>query len=211
MKLRLGILALVATLTACGSSAASSGTAASSASRHCGPTGASTLASSSQARVYSWHGGVFGCSFAGGRTFRLGSAARSIRESQVTPAAVAGNDAAYGLSDFGVDTVRAGVVVRRLTDGKQLQDFPATNRNVAEGFQAVRSLAVKSDGSVAWIGAVRSIRGGQGLIEVHAAAASASTDELLDSGAGIDPTSLRLHGSTLTWKHGATTRHASLR
>jgi hypothetical protein len=33
---------------------------------------------------------------------------------------------------------------------------------------------------------------------------------LLDSGTGIVPTSLRLHGSTLSWRDGASTRTATL-
>jgi len=153
---------------------------------------------------------VFGCSFARGRSFRLGSATRSIQESRVDPVAVAGNYAAYGLSNFGVDTVRTDVVVRRLSDGTRLADFPATRAAVAEGFQSVGSLAVRSDGAVGWIGSERSImRRGQS-IEVHSAGAAASADRVLDSGSQVVPQSLRLHGSLLTWKHGAATRHATL-
>ncbi len=207
MKARAGIVALVM-LAACGSSAASPGT--SPAPPRCGPPSATTLASSSQARVYSSHAGVFGCSFAQGRSFRLGGSARSIRGARAQPVALAGTDAGYGSSDFGVDTVRTQVVVRRLTDDKRLADFPASRAVGAESFQSVGSIAVKSDGAVAWIGLVHSI-GGRGVIEVHAADASAGTDHVLDSGAQIVTPSLRLHGSTLTWQHGAATRHATLR
>jgi hypothetical protein len=155
---------------------------------------------------------VFGCSFSGSRSFRLGSAARSIRESRVSPVAVAGNYAAYGLSNFGVDTVRTDLVVRRLTDGKQLRDFPAVRTGVVEGFQMVGSLAIKSDGAVAWIGTEHSIIGhGRALTEVHVAVASASADRVVDSGPQVVSDSLRLHGSTLSWKHGTEIRHAALR
>jgi hypothetical protein len=154
---------------------------------------------------------VFGCSFAHGRSFRLGRATRTIRESRVATVALAGVDAAYALSNFGIDTVMADVVVRRLTDGKQLRAFPATRVGVPEGFRSVGSIAVKSDGAVAWIGVVRSIIGRRGAIEVHAADASASEDRQLDSGSQIVPQSLRLQGSTLSWRHGAATRHATLR
>jgi hypothetical protein len=169
------------------------------------------VASSLSARVYSWHGGVFGCSFAGGRSFRLGNVARSLREARVQPVVVAGSNAAFGLSSFGVDTGSTQVVVRRLTDGKRLKGFPATRAFVVEDFQTVGSLAARSDGAVAWIGVVRSIVGGRQAIEVHAADGSASTDRVLDTGAQIVPGSLQLHGSTLTWRHGAATRHATLR
>jgi hypothetical protein len=233
MRLRLWMVALLVSLAACGSSAASSppspgpppseaqssgtpspssGTTSGPGAQHCGPAAATTLATGHQARVYSWHGGVFGCSFARGRPFRLGSAARSIREAKVTPVALAGIEVAYGLSKFGIDTVRTDVVVRRLSDSKQLADFPATVAGVVEGFQSVGSLAVKSDGAVAWIGLERSIIGGhRSVIEVRAADAPDTTSRLLDSGPDIGTQSLRLHGSTLTWSHGAATRHATLR
>ncbi len=182
----------------------------------CGPVGAPTLASGSQARVYSRHGEVYGCSFVHGRSFRLGSTARSLHESRVQPIVVAGADVAYGLASFGVDTVNATVVVRRLTDGKQLVDLSATRSGVVEGFESVTSLALTRSGAVAWIGVARSIVAHRQVIEVHAADAtasasgSASGDRLLDSGPQVAPASLRLHGSTLTWQHGSATRHATL-
>jgi len=213
---RLGIAALLVVLASCGSSAAAPGgspasPSATTSARHCGPSGATTLASSSQARVYSSGGGVYGCSFAAGRSFRLGSAARSLHEGRVAPVVLAGSDVAYGLATFGVDTGRTGVVVRRLTDGTQLADFASTQAGVVEGFQSIGSLVVKRDGAVAWIGVERSIVGSRQVVEVHGAPAGASTDRLLGSGAQIAPSSLRLHGSTLTWRDGGATRHATLR
>jgi hypothetical protein len=63
---------------------------------------------------------------------------------------------------------------------------------------------------VAWIGQTSSIISrGRELIEVHAAAGG--HDSVLDSGAGIDPRSLQLHGSTLTWHHDGATRRTTLR
>jgi hypothetical protein len=62
---------------------------------------------------------------------------------------------------------------------------------------------------VAWIGEGGSvIRRGTSDIEVHKADARGSA--LIDSGQGIDVRSLRLHGSTLTWRGGGRTRSASL-
>jgi hypothetical protein len=214
MKARAAALALLVVLAACGSSAASpststSGTTPAPAAGHCGPAAAATLASSNRARVYLWHGFVYGCSFSGTRSFRLGSATRGVRESQANPVAVAGDVVAYGLSSFGVDTVRTAVDVRRLTDGKSLGSFPVTHAGVVEGIESVGSLVVKAGGAVAWIGVARSVIGGRHAIEVHAAGASAATDKVLDSGPQIVPNSLRLRGSTLTWRDGTATRHAS--
>jgi hypothetical protein len=158
---------------------------------------------------------VYGCSFVHGRSFRLGSSAGSFHEARVQPVVVAGTDAAYGLANFGVDTVSASVVVRRLTDGRQLAEFAATRSGLVEGFESVPSLALESTGAVAWIGVAHSIVARREVIEVHAAGSAAgagpgSSDRVLDSGPQIVPTSLRLRGSTLTWRHGATTRHATL-
>jgi hypothetical protein len=153
---------------------------------------------------------VYGCSVQRGRTFRLGHATRSISESRVGPVAVAGNDAAYGLSNFGVDTVRTSVEVRRLTDGAVLQDLPASSSAGPEFFQQVGSVVVKADGAVAWIGSESSIISrGHGVIEVRAVDAGGA--RMLDSGQGIDSTSLRLRGSTLSWRHNGVTHHGTLR
>lgn len=205
MKLRPWIVALLV-LASCGSSEAMPvrGT--------CGPTGARTLAANGRVRVYVLGQTVYGCSAARSRSFRLGSVSRSIRQAEAAPVAVAGELAAYGLSNFGVDTVRASVVVRRLTDGKTLKQLPVTRAAGAETFESVGSLAVKANGAVAWIGSEHSIGAGRrSSIEVHAAGAAAGVDRVLDSGPNIKPASLRLHGSRLSWVNRGRTRHATLR
>ncbi len=179
------------------------------ASTDCGPASAKTLAGNGHARVYALGQAVYGCSVARGRSFRLGHVARSISESRVGPVAVAGDLAAYCLTRFGIDTVRATVVVRRLTDGTELKELGATRAVGAEAFESVGSVVVMANGAVAWIGTEHSIVGGRrSSIEVHAAGAGG--DRVLDSGARIDPTSLRLHGAELSWTDGGATRHATL-
>ena len=71
------------------------------------------------------------------------------------------------------------------------------------------SLALKSNGAVAWIGAVSSVIGGRSAVEVHKADSNRPA-VLLDTGAGIVPNSLGLHGSRLFWRHGAAARTATL-
>jgi hypothetical protein len=209
VRVRALIVALLGALTVFGPSAASG---RSPAPPRCGPVAAPTIASSGQARVYAWEGGVYGCSFAHGRAFRLGNTAEALHQSRVQLVVVAGADAAYALASAGVDTVSATVVVRRLTDGSRLARFAATRSGLVEGVRSVTSLALKSDGAVAWIGVAHSIVAHRQVIEVHGASASAaaSANRVLDSGPGIAPQSLRLHGSTLTWRHGHATRHATL-
>jgi len=154
---------------------------------------------------------VYGCSLGGLRSFRLGNEARSIREGRVGPLAVAGRDAAYGLSRYGVDTLPATVIVERLIDGKQLHNSSATTQPLGpEFFQSVESIVVRSDGAVAWVAKAGSIISRRPAdVEVN------RTDTrgrlLLDSGAGIDPKSLRLHDSTVSWRHGSATHSATLR
>ncbi len=201
----LGILLVAIALVACGSS---SGEVA----LHCGPTGAHTIASDRLARVYSRSGSVYGCSMSGSRkSYRLGASSRSIHQNRAGPVALGGALAAYGLSAYGVDTVGASVAVRRLTDGKQLKQLPATTAPLRpEFFQSVGSIVVKADGAVAWIGSAGSVIGGQRTdIEVHRS--DARGQALLASGSAIDPGSLRRHGSTLTWRDGSATRSAKLR
>ncbi len=203
MKLRASIVALVV-LAACGSSAAKS---AGGATR-CGPASAKTLAGNGRVRVYALRQVVFGCSVARGRSFRLGHVTRALAESRVGPVAVAGDLAAYGLRSFGVDTVSASVVVRRLTDGTQIKELRATRAVGAEAFESIGSVVVNASGAVAWIGSEHSIVGHSSATEVHSAGTGG--DRVLDSGPNIDAASLRLHGSQLSWVDGGATRHATL-
>lgn len=156
-----------------------------------------------------------------GRSFRLGHAVRALAQARVGPLAVAGDLAAYGVQSVGVDTVSASVVVRRLTDGTVLKELRATRAVGAESFESIGSVVAMATGAVAWIGSEHSIVGHRSAIEVHASGASGASgaagaggaggDRVLDSGPNIEPASLRLHGSRLTWVDGGATRHATLR
>lgn len=126
------------------------------------------------------------------------------------PIALAGQDAAYGLASYGVDTVSASVIVRRLSDGEQLRSAPATRKPVGPEFmQSVAAVVVKPDGAVAWIGEGGSVISGR-TRDIEVGRADARGVALLDSGTGIDARSLRLQGSSVTWRHSGQTRSASL-
>jgi len=212
-------LAVVAvTIVACGSSAAAPehGTTASApagtqaAAHACGPAAGHTIASSRVARVYAVGKSVYGCSGRTGKVTRLGASGPCVGSQHVGPAAVAGELAGYGLQSCGVDTGSSLVVVRRLSDGRVLVSQAATTQMLGpESYSSVGSLVLRSDGSVAWIGLGSSIIRHTRDVEVHRAAQHGQA--LLDSGTTIDPTSLRLHGSRMTWRHGKTTRSATLR
>ncbi len=204
------MLILVGTvLAACGTahSATRTGTAtARTASATCVPAGAHALASDPLVAVYSLHGSVDSCDTKSGKRVRLGSAAVCIASARVDRAVVAGGLVAYGLETCGVDTGGASVTVRRARDGKQLKNYPAaTTGLLPEAYQAVTSIVLKRDAGVAWIATVHSIIGRGTSVAVY------RNGRLLDSGPGIGPRSLRLHGTTLSWQHGASERNATLR
>jgi hypothetical protein len=128
----------------------------------------------------------------------------------VGPAAIAGEVAAYGASECGIDTGRGTLIVRRMDTGKTLHMQPAvTGRVGVEGHTFVDSVVVKPDGSAAWIGAARAIGPPHAATEVHDVSATGS--RLLDSGGAIASRSLRLRGSRLSWRHGRVVRTATLR
>jgi hypothetical protein len=182
----------VVALAICGVALAAPPTRAAS----CGPPQARTLASSSQARVYVGHKGfLWGC--AGKRQFRLGNRKRGC-DPCVGRVVVPGTVAAYVSCFGGYDNTACAVIVRRLTDGKRLAAYAAAG---GAEFQSVPSLVARSDGHVAWIGV------GKGF---SAGIAVRRDGTILDHGRTIDPHSLTLHGTLLSWKHGSETRHARL-
>jgi hypothetical protein len=186
------------------------GASAASRSVVCGPASAHTLAADSLARVYSQRGKVYGCAGAGSRSYRLGTSARSFAEGRAGPIALSGVEVAYGLTFYGVDTINAEVLVRKLTDGHVQRQHSAINEPVgAEYFETVDDVVVKSDGSVAWIAHATWI-GSQGKSVTEVDKSDRTDQSLLDSSASIDRQSLLLHGSTLSWMDGSSAHSATL-
>jgi hypothetical protein len=209
-------LCVAVAVSACGGAAADTGSSAHSGARParstvpCGPRSARTLAASPVARVYVSRDNVFGCSQHAHRQLTLGNSRTCIRTTMVGAAAVAGEIAAYGATECGVDTGRGNLVVRRLDTGRVLHTQPAvTGRVGVEGHTAVESVVIKPDGSAAWIGEAEAIGPPHSATEVHELTGTRS--RLLDSGTAIASDSLRLHGSRLSWRHGNVTRTATLR
>jgi hypothetical protein len=196
MGARTAILAAIF-VVACGSF-----TQAGAATR-CRPAGARLLAADHRVDVFALSGAVYGCDKRTGKRVRLGNARICVMTPCVNHAAAAGDLIAYGIERCGVDTCSSSVSVLRLPDDKQLHSYAAITGSIApESFQSVNAIVVKSDGAVAWIATASSIISHGSRIEVHA------NKRLLDSGASIVRSSLRLHGSTLTWRDGSTERAA---
>ena len=213
---RCGLLALVLLIVACGSSTAADSTSSTTGSTPtsvsslaCGPSAAKTLASSTAARVYESGGSIYGCARGGSRRYKLGNATTCIRSERAGPIALAGAIVAYGLEACGIDTGTSEVVVQRLSDGRKLRTLAATTGRLGpESYQVVGSVVVRRDAAVAWIAQARSIPRHSGDVEVHRADRRGRAK--LDSGTSIEAGSLRLHGSTLSWRHGAASRSATL-
>jgi hypothetical protein len=207
---RLGALVAAAAATVgCGSSAAQTVTSRQAAVARCAPAGARIIRSDQRAQVYALQNAVYGCADRPRRTTKLGNTTVCVAAARVDRVALAGDIVAYGVDRCGVDTGFTTVVVRRLSDGKRLAGYAAVNDpGLLESYQSIGSIVVKSDGAVAWIGAEHSIIGQGSRIEVDGV--QHGKRAVLDSGSGIVGSSLRLRGSTLTWRHASTTRTATL-
>ncbi len=205
MSCRLVLAATVAALAGCGASAAGSSSASGPA---CGPASATTLAASHQARVYVSGDTAYGCAAGTRGRVRLGGRRSCLGTPRADPVTVTGALAAYGLKTCGIDTGSTDVVVRRLTDGKRLRGVPASGPLGPESYEAIDRLALKRNGSVAWIVSTSSLATHHRSVEVRRADARGTA--ALDSGAAIAITSLRLTGSTLHWRHGSQSRTATL-
>jgi hypothetical protein len=155
--------------------------------------------------VYAIGQAMYACDRRTRHRTKLGVTTNCIAMSRVDGTALAGDVVAYGVERCGVDAGFATVTVRRVSDGKRLHTFAALSGSGPESFQSIGSVVVKRNGAVAWIATLHSIiPSGGGRTEVHA------NGKLLEAGRGIKPRSLRLHGSTLTWRDGSKTRTATL-
>jgi hypothetical protein len=152
---------------------------------------------------------VYACSSTTGRSYRLGSAGNCLVAARVAPVALAGSIVAYGLKRCETDFGTAEVVVRRLTDGRQLRVLPALTRLAApEAYASVTALVVRADGAVAWIGVRSSLVGRRSEVEVHTADASGTA--VRGAGTEIGRLSLALKGSRISWSDGGAERSAPL-
>jgi hypothetical protein len=148
---------------------------------------------------------VYACSTAGQRRLLLGRSTICVGSAAVRRVALAGDVVAYALERCGVDTGSATIEVLNAASGRKLSSRAALAGPVPpESYPSIGSLIVGRGGAVAWIAAARSIVGRGDSIEVHRGGA------VLDSGPGIVLSSLRLRGGTLSWRHGTSTRRASL-
>ena len=111
---------------------------------------------------------------------------------------------------MGVDNGSSTVTVRSLRTGRlRSRHAGVTEAPGPESVSSVTGIALKANGSVAWIGQANSIIGPAFIREVERSDSTGFA--VLDKGDGIGLHSLALHGSTLSWSDDGKTHSAIIR
>lgn len=148
---------------------------------------------------------VYACLFDGGERITLG---QDYDDEGVDAPRQAGPFAAYAGVGCGISGCTSSIEVHDLRDGRRISQMAPTSGAVS-GPNRVVDLELKDDASVAW-SATQSewFTSAEPLREIWAS--DSLGRRMLDSGPGIDLTSLTLTDSTLTWINGGVQRSASL-
>jgi len=232
MRLRIALFALAIGLTAPASAEAATNQG------RCAKKGSRTVLSGRQARVYRTPGvlaRLHGCLYRTGRSFYLGGDDCKAPQGKLTYLRLAGTHVAYlttscpppgevTFTSVAVASLRKG---RRREFGPYLARsppsypcFPYEPCSLGAGFNDVTALELKPNGSIAWIGRRRGrYRPTSPFEEVPYTLYEVRKAErfgdsvLLDSGADIDPGSLRLGKgrTTVSWTRGGVESSAPLR
>ncbi|MGD0454472.1 MAG: hypothetical protein ABSB69_12810 [Solirubrobacteraceae bacterium] len=156
---------------------------------------------------------VLGCVRGEHRAYVLGRTLQGSEEGGggIAKEVLAGPIVAYEKSSYSTSVLSTGfsrvwVFVRDLRTGRILHKLPTGTAvhpgDVGKG--RTSAIVVKADGAVAWINPIEA----PVSWEIHAVDGSGS--RVLASGTGIDPHSLRLKGSTLSWVQSGKTEFATL-
>jgi hypothetical protein len=115
---------------------------------------------------------------------------------------------AYVSIECGVGSCTPSIAVRDLRDGALFRHLEVSSESLPGRPRDVESLVLKANGSVAWIVSRAGFMGSPSAVDVIAV--DTTGRRVLDSGVDVDPKSLALTGSTLTWRKGGAARSASL-
>jgi hypothetical protein len=148
---------------------------------------------------------TYACSRDGHRGYLLGFelTASSRGVGGIESITLAGPVIAYDeADDLSEDRGSSNIIyVRNLVTGRLIHKLP-TGPTASSGGLAPK-IVVKTDGAAAWV------NGASGLVhEVYAV--DRHGRRLLDGGSGIEPHSLQLHGSTISWIDDGTRKTAPL-
>lgn len=184
-------------------------------SSKCRPVGSKTLIRDAHTRIYTLPTRgqeaerspesvrVFGCLLGPGRSFLLGTTVAGFRNGSAgqintETIAVAAPFAAYSTSSVGIDFNVASVKVRNLRTGAAYTVHYPVPAFTVEQVSSISDIVVTPSGTVGWIGEGRFVAGGAPDAAVGLAGLGQSAT-ILEEGPGIDPKSLQLEGSRLTW------------
>jgi hypothetical protein len=208
--------------------------AAAPRSKPCYPKRSRTLLANREARVFALRPGlasrgydIYGCAFASGDRYSLEGPPEVIA---FTPPAIslAGPLVGFAVNACDIESCSTGVFVKDLRLAGTSRSVEEVVRHVAsptgQDVVKVGSLRITRGGAIAWIvcpdtyGGVgdpptrrnpNCVRPGS-LDRVVALPGGSSEVVVLDKGREIDPSSLRLAGHRLSWRHSGRIRHASL-
>ncbi len=148
---------------------------------------------------------AYACLFSTNERVRLGPNAESI---ELTLPRVAGPYAAFAVADCPGANCYSTVAVRNLRNGRLVRNLDATKTPFGAPGETVHvtDLELKPSGSLGWLVQLSSYT----TRTIEVVAVDASGRRMLDSGSDVDPESLTLDGSTLSWQKGGVTQSATL-
>jgi hypothetical protein len=147
---------------------------------------------------------TYACLFSANKRVRLG---RNGESTELTLPRVAAPYVAFAVADCPGASCYSTVLVRDLLGGRLVRNLDATMSGGAPGdTQHVTDLELKPNGSLAWLVQLS----GYTTRKVEVVAVDASGRRLLESGPDVEPESLTLDGSTLSWRTGGVTHSATL-
>jgi hypothetical protein len=185
--------------------------------KSCGPKTAMTLRRDKRARVFQLpvegrrrDQPTYGCLFSTRHWWRLDRPrgwSSLNRETLVLQAPWV----AYSITSMGIDSGGSGISVKNLRTGAETQTYGAVTLppfRSPETFTSVAKIVLQGDGDVAWIGREVSVGVEQPRLQVELGGPAGFS--VLDEGPAIDPKSLTLSGSILTWSNAGVTHTAEL-
>jgi hypothetical protein len=147
---------------------------------------------------------AYACLFSADKRVPLGPNGESM---ELTLPRVVAPFVAFAVANCPGASCYSTVVVRNLQDGRVVNDLAASMTGGPPGTsEHVTDLELKPNGSLAWLVQLS----GPSRRTIEVLAVDASGRRLLETGPDVDPESLTLDGSTLSWLTGGVTHSATL-
>jgi len=182
------------------------------AAPHCTMKNSLTIAANRHVRVFRARGEVFGCRRTADRAYAIGLGGAECQNNDlIDGAVVAGNFVALNVRTCSLTNTESSVRLVNLRDGRgRFASRPVIAAAPAGAHDAIRGMVVTAEGRLAWLG-VRIAGGAVVHAEVRRRLPDFSDQSVaLDSGAGIDPRSLRRRGSRVLWRNAGVARSAPI-